>query len=153
MFVRYIRLRWPVTFMKRWQSLLRKAPFCKFMCSNTNIPSFPNYIGGSQDWTDGASAKECGGAGSVTKWDFEKYRMLRVERFGRHGLGELSHHSCLSNDLHFMMPSPCTDSAVSSLSGYSYWYVFHSIQLFHGALHGGSTLFEWLQGAQQKQEG
>jgi short-subunit dehydrogenase len=29
--------------------LLLKAPFCTFICSKTNIPSFPNYTGGSQD--------------------------------------------------------------------------------------------------------
>ncbi len=63
------------------------------------------------------------------------------------------HMSCLAEDMHIMISLSCTDSAVSSLPGYSYWHVFHPIQLFHGDLHGGSTLFERLQGAQQKQKG
>ena len=39
------------------------------------------------------------------------------------------------------------------LPGHAHRHVLYPIQLFHRTVHGGSTVFERLQGAQQKQKG
>lgn len=155
MYVRYIRLRWRVTFMKRWEFQCCGL----FVMCVTSKPNFPSSFqitcaGRSQDWVDGASTKECSGTGDVTKWDIEKHWVLRVERFGRHGVGKLWH-----NNWHYLFHSHTfslhwrTRRYFASLLGYSRRHILHPVQLFHGTVHGGCAILERLQGAQQKQKG
>ncbi len=80
------------------------------------------WKGGSQDRADGAGPKERRGAGIPPERDPAERGVLRAEGPGSHGVGHED------------------------------GYLLRSVQLLHGAVHGGVALPERLQGTRQEQK-